>query len=65
MLRFVEGDFDAYIKHIRQPNAWGGETELLMATHVLKYDQFSSLSTLLINQPVLFRCICKLQIMKI
>ncbi|XP_044512460.1 uncharacterized protein LOC123230340 isoform X2 [Mangifera indica] len=33
---FVEGDFDAYIKHIRQPNAWGGETELLMATHILK-----------------------------
>ncbi|XP_044460877.1 uncharacterized protein LOC123192404 isoform X2 [Mangifera indica] len=34
---FVEGDFDAYIKQIQQPNEWGGEPELLMASHVLKY----------------------------
>ncbi|XP_031275928.1 uncharacterized protein LOC116134390 [Pistacia vera] len=33
---FVEGDFDAYIKQIQQPNVWGGEPELLMASHVLK-----------------------------
>lgn len=37
MLRFVEGDFDTYIKQIQQPNEWGGEPELLMASHVLKY----------------------------
>nr|DAD48662.1 TPA_asm: hypothetical protein HUJ06_018599 [Nelumbo nucifera] len=33
---FVEGDFDAYVKSIQQPNSWGGEPELLMASHVLR-----------------------------
>ncbi|KAF8395338.1 hypothetical protein HHK36_019283 [Tetracentron sinense] len=33
---FIEGDFDMYLKNIQQPNAWGGEPELLMASHVLK-----------------------------
>ncbi|XP_031478899.1 OVARIAN TUMOR DOMAIN-containing deubiquitinating enzyme 4-like isoform X3 [Nymphaea colorata] len=32
---FLECDFDSYIKHIRKPHTWGGEPELLMATHVL------------------------------
>ncbi|KMS98322.1 hypothetical protein BVRB_4g093890 [Beta vulgaris subsp. vulgaris] len=33
---FIEGDFDAYVKRIQQPYIWGGEPELLMASHVLK-----------------------------
>lgn len=33
---FIEGDFDAYIKRIQLPYVWGGEPELLMASHVLK-----------------------------
>ncbi|XP_022746874.1 OTU domain-containing protein At3g57810-like [Durio zibethinus] len=33
---FIEGDFDAYIKEIQHPYVWGGEPELLMASHVLK-----------------------------
>ncbi|XVE99112.1 hypothetical protein REPUB_Repub03eG0168800 [Reevesia pubescens] len=33
---FIEGDFDAYVKEIQQPYVWGGEPELLMASHVLK-----------------------------
>ncbi|KAL8162084.1 hypothetical protein V2J09_013573 [Rumex salicifolius] len=33
---FIEGDFDAYVKRLRQPFVWGGEPELLMASHVLK-----------------------------
>jgi hypothetical protein len=34
--RFLEGDFDTYISQIRQPHVWGGEPELLMASHVLE-----------------------------
>eukprot|EP01018_Ginkgo_biloba_P032907 Gb_28852 [translate_table: standard] len=33
---FVEGDFDTYVKQIRKPHVWGGEPELLMASHVLQ-----------------------------
>ncbi|KAL9420709.1 hypothetical protein AB3S75_038309 [Citrus x aurantiifolia] len=33
---FVEGDFDAYVRQMRQPHSWGGEPELLMSSHVLK-----------------------------
>ncbi|KAK7277253.1 hypothetical protein RIF29_18404 [Crotalaria pallida] len=33
---FIEGDFDAYVERIQQPFVWGGEPELLMASHVLK-----------------------------
>ncbi|KAA8539196.1 hypothetical protein F0562_025888 [Nyssa sinensis] len=33
---FIEGDFDTYVKGIQQPYVWGGEPELLMASHVLK-----------------------------
>ncbi|KAF6150370.1 hypothetical protein GIB67_034069 [Kingdonia uniflora] len=33
---FIEGDFDEYVKNIQRPNAWGGEPELLMASHVLR-----------------------------
>lgn len=33
---FIEGDFDAYVKRIQKPYVWGGEPELLMASHVLK-----------------------------
>ncbi|CAN1189070.1 OVARIAN TUMOR DOMAIN-containing deubiquitinating enzyme 4 [Linum perenne] len=33
---FVEGDFDTYVAQIRKPHVWGGEPELLMASHVLK-----------------------------
>lgn len=36
MCRFIEGDFDAYVTRIQQPYVWGGEPELLMASHVLK-----------------------------
>ncbi|CAL5322004.1 unnamed protein product [Camellia sinensis] len=31
---FIEGDFDAYVERIRQCYVWGGEPELLMASHV-------------------------------
>ena len=34
--RFIEGNFDAYVKRIQQPYVWGGEPELIMASHVLK-----------------------------
>ncbi|KAH7565982.1 hypothetical protein JRO89_XS08G0053000 [Xanthoceras sorbifolium] len=34
--KFIEGDFDTYVKHNQQPYVWGGEPELLMASHVLK-----------------------------
>ncbi|CAM8973281.1 unnamed protein product [Rhodiola kirilowii] len=33
---FVEGDFDAYVCQMRRPHIWGGEPELLMASHVLQ-----------------------------
>nr|GMD52738.1 otu domain-containing protein [Ipomoea batatas] len=33
---FIEGDFDAYVKRIEKPYVWGGEPELLMASHVLQ-----------------------------
>ncbi|KAF3782071.1 OTU domain-containing protein [Nymphaea thermarum] len=33
---FIEGDFESYVKNIQQPHAWGGEPELLMASHVLQ-----------------------------
>ncbi|KAI3446445.1 hypothetical protein Pfo_003110 [Paulownia fortunei] len=33
---FIEGDFDTYVSQIRKPHVWGGEPELLMASHVLK-----------------------------
>ncbi|OVA04642.1 Ovarian tumor [Macleaya cordata] len=33
---FIEGDFDTYVKSIQDPNAWGGEPELIMASHVLQ-----------------------------
>ncbi|KAL1815240.1 hypothetical protein ACET3Z_017814 [Daucus carota] len=33
---FIEGDFDTYVSHIRKPHVWGGEPELLMASHVLQ-----------------------------
>ena len=35
--RFIEGDFDTYTRRMRQPHVWGGEPELLMASHVLRY----------------------------
>lgn len=34
--RSIEGDFDAYVKRIEQPYVWGGEPELLMASHIIK-----------------------------
>ncbi|CAA2938734.1 Hypothetical predicted protein [Olea europaea subsp. europaea] len=33
---FIEEDFDAYVTRIKQPYVWGGEPELLMASHVLR-----------------------------
>ncbi|KAL4576777.1 hypothetical protein LXL04_012876 [Taraxacum kok-saghyz] len=33
---FIEGDFEAYVKTIEKPHVWGGEPELLMASHILK-----------------------------
>ncbi|KAI3749682.1 hypothetical protein L2E82_20298 [Cichorium intybus] len=35
-LSFIEGDFEAYVKTIAKHHIWGGEPELLMASHVLK-----------------------------
>ncbi|KAK9153786.1 hypothetical protein Sjap_001266 [Stephania japonica] len=32
----LEEDFDAYVKNIQEPCTWGGELEVLMASHVLK-----------------------------
>ncbi|XP_071698908.1 uncharacterized protein [Rutidosis leptorrhynchoides] len=36
LLMFIEGDFDSYVSQIRKTRVWGGEPELLMASHVLK-----------------------------
>lgn len=33
---FIEGDFDKYVAQMREPHVWGGEPELLMASHVLR-----------------------------
>lgn len=33
---FIEGDFDRYMSRMREPHVWGGEPELLMASHVLQ-----------------------------
>ncbi|XP_057982462.1 OVARIAN TUMOR DOMAIN-containing deubiquitinating enzyme 4 isoform X2 [Malania oleifera] len=33
---FIEGNFDTYVSQIRKPHIWGGEPELLMASHVLQ-----------------------------
>ncbi|XP_050282038.1 uncharacterized protein LOC126722921 [Quercus robur] len=43
---FIEGDFDAYVTRIQQPYVWGGEPELLMASHVLK----TPISVFMINR---------------
>ncbi|XP_060183523.1 OVARIAN TUMOR DOMAIN-containing deubiquitinating enzyme 4-like [Lycium barbarum] len=43
---FIEGDFDAYVKRIEKPYVWGGEPELLMASHVLK----SSISVYMVDR---------------
>ncbi|XP_068659820.1 uncharacterized protein [Aristolochia californica] len=34
--KFIEGDFDEYVKNIQQPQSWGGEPELVVASHVLR-----------------------------
>ncbi|XP_051142511.1 OVARIAN TUMOR DOMAIN-containing deubiquitinating enzyme 4 isoform X2 [Andrographis paniculata] len=34
---FIEGDFDTYVSQMRKPHIWGGEPELLMASHVLHW----------------------------
>ncbi|KAL3625395.1 OVARIAN TUMOR DOMAIN-containing deubiquitinating enzyme 4 [Castilleja foliolosa] len=33
---FIEGDFETYVSKMRNPHVWGGEPELLMASHVLQ-----------------------------
>eukprot|EP00249_Psilotum_nudum_P013976 c24605_g1_i2 orf=312-710(+) len=33
---FIEGKFEDYVKWMRLPDAWGGEPELFIASHVLK-----------------------------
>ncbi|KAJ8557572.1 hypothetical protein K7X08_003197 [Anisodus acutangulus] len=43
---FIEGNFDAYIERIEKPYVWGGEPELLMASHVLK----SSISVYMVDR---------------
>lgn len=43
---FIEGDFDAYVERIEKPYVWGGEPELLMASHVLK----SSISVYMVDR---------------
>jgi hypothetical protein len=35
-VRFLEGDFESYVRKMRKPHAWGGEPELLMCSHVLR-----------------------------
>lgn len=60
--RFIEGDFDAYVERIEKPYVWGGEPELLMASHVLKwvlllsYDW--SFCQCLFIYPTILRCWC-------
>ncbi|KAK4765753.1 hypothetical protein SAY86_026843 [Trapa natans] len=34
--RFLEVDFDTYVRQMRLPHIWGGEPELLMCSHVLQ-----------------------------
>nr|XP_043612841.1 OVARIAN TUMOR DOMAIN-containing deubiquitinating enzyme 4-like isoform X2 [Erigeron canadensis] len=34
---FLEGDFEAYVSHMQRSHVWGGEPELLMASHVLMF----------------------------
>eukprot|EP00899_Mesostigma_viride_P006198 jgi/Mesvir1/1557/Mv14536-RA.1 len=34
---FIEGDFDSYLRYMSQPTVWGGEPELLMLSHVLRW----------------------------
>ncbi|XP_042385885.1 OVARIAN TUMOR DOMAIN-containing deubiquitinating enzyme 4-like isoform X1 [Zingiber officinale] len=34
---FLESDFDTYVRQIRMPHIWGGEPELLMCSHVLRF----------------------------
>jgi hypothetical protein len=36
MDRFLEGDFESYVRKMRKPHAWGGEPELLMCSYVLR-----------------------------
>ncbi|CAN0910595.1 OVARIAN TUMOR DOMAIN-containing deubiquitinating enzyme 4 [Linum grandiflorum] len=33
---FIEDDFDTYVDRMKKPYVWGGEPELLMASHILK-----------------------------
>ncbi|CAN1747639.1 OVARIAN TUMOR DOMAIN-containing deubiquitinating enzyme 4, partial [Linum perenne] len=33
---FIEEDLDTYIDRMQKPYVWGGEPELLMASHILK-----------------------------
>ncbi|KAM7265963.1 hypothetical protein ACFE04_003646 [Oxalis oulophora] len=33
---FIDDDFDAHLNRIKQPYVWGGEPEIVMASHVLK-----------------------------
>lgn len=33
---FIEDDFEVYVNRIKNSNVWGGETEILMLSHVLK-----------------------------
>ncbi|XAR69431.1 hypothetical protein NMG60_11001002 [Bertholletia excelsa] len=33
---FIEGNFETYVANMRKPHIWGGEPELLMASHVLQ-----------------------------
>nr|GEV31521.1 hypothetical protein [Tanacetum cinerariifolium] len=37
---FIEGDFDLYVKRIKKPYVWGGEPELLMASHIINPNDF-------------------------
>ncbi|GJT22565.1 OTU domain-containing protein-like protein isoform X1 [Tanacetum coccineum] len=34
---FIEGDFKAYVSHMKQSHLWGVEPELVILSHVLKY----------------------------
>ncbi|XP_058205363.1 OVARIAN TUMOR DOMAIN-containing deubiquitinating enzyme 4-like [Rhododendron vialii] len=36
VIRFLEEDLDIHVSQMRDPNAWGGEPELFMASHVLQ-----------------------------
>jgi len=56
---YIEGDFEAYCAHMRRPNAWGGEPEILSLARVLKItiEVFMADSRRQTDSPALVRSI--------